>query len=784
MKNRYCQIFLLFFTYQLLLAQTDANQNIAVDAIEKYFELERENIHLSVNKNAFMTNESIWFKGTVIAKKSQLLYPFTANVLVNLIDNDGKIIVNQLVYAEDGIFSGSIPLDKKIKSGTYFLQVYTNFMNNFAENESTVYKIKIYNSDEDNYMPSSAVDLSSINIQLFPESSVFLNGITNTIAIQVADCSGNVPIIDDAKVIDQAGNEITNFIINAQGVGRFDIKDTKYEVYKIVFNCQGKSFEKQLPLPQVKGVALSINNYTFEGKTFITLKTNSATLADIKNKKTSLFVLGNAKINLVNAVFSEALETKFVIPSSEFFKGINTVFLVDDNNEKIAERIIFFPVETKFVDLKILSKTGNKFVIKGNSNLKAANLSVSVLPSASICIEKNENAINQLLFSNNLEVGLKNTNYFFSDYSPKKNYELDMELMTKKSRYTWGAITGASPSKTFEFDKGINIKGIANVDMKNNEQRNVKMSSIFSGIGQKTLLNDKNEFFFNNIFVQDSTKLYFELFKSNGQKQTLRAFTQMVNPSRKFNKSLNIEKIKCNLIATNAEKIIFPTTANVVNLKEIEIDNKKKASILTRDISMATGYKITDDMCKNYMDIFSFLRANGYYVTRGMGDFRITPIGGIVGIRASLGSPAIFVNNVQEFDFSLLDIYTFCDIDEIHINRRGGGGGPEATNGIIYIFTKKMTNVSTAPEASQSQAFIVKNGFKKPLPYVSPNYFLTTEPAFQQFGSIHWISDVLTDNEGNFQFTMPVINQTEVKIVIEGVDAEGNIVSQVRNLKL
>ena len=95
-----------------------------------------------------------------------------------------------------------------------------------------------------------------------------------------------------------------------------------------------------------------------------------------------------------------------------------------------------------------------------------------------------------------------------------------------------------------------------------------------------------------------------------------------------------------------------------------------------------------------------------------------------------------------------------------------------------------MTNVSTAPEASQSQAFIVKNGFKKPLPYVSPNYFLTTEPAFQQFGSIHWISDVLTDNEGNFQFTMPVINQTEVKIVIEGVDAEGNIVSQVRNLKL
>ncbi len=784
MKKRLQYFIMAFFVLQCVVSQTNENQNISIDAIQKYFELERENIHLSVNKNAFMSNESIWFKGTVIEKKSQLIYPFTSNVHVNLVDSSGKTIVSLLVYAENGIFSGNISLNSKIKSGKYFLQVYTNFMNNFAENESTICKIQVYNSDEDNFRPSSIVDLASIETQIFPESGVFVNDITNTIAVQIADCYGNVPTIENAKVFDQAGNEITSFIINPQGVGRFDIANTKHEIYKIVFDCQGKTFETQLPLPSLRGVALSINNYAFADRTFVTLKTNTTTLSEIKDKKASLYILGNAKVNLINVTISDALETKFTVPSSEFFKGLNTIFLIDDRNQKMAERNLFFPIETKSLELKILEKTGTKFLIQGNSNLKLANLSISVLPATSLCVEGQNNATNQLLFSNSLESGLKNTNYYFADYSPKKNFQLDMELMTIKSKYNWDAITGIPPTKAFEFDKGINIKGTANIDIRNSEQSIIKMSSIYSMIGQKTSLNNKNEFFFNNIFIQDSTKIYFELFKGSGQKQTLRTFTQVVNGNRKFNKSLNIETKVCNVAMGNAEKITFPTTASVVNLKEIEIDNGKKVNALTRDISMATGYKITDDMCRNYMDIFSFLTANGYNVTRSMGEVQITPIGGFRDIGATVGSPAIFVNNIQEFDFNLLDIYTFCDIDEIHINKRGMGAGPEGINGAIYIFTKKTTNRPTAPEASQSQAFVVKNGFKKAMPYISPNYFSTQETAFQQYGAIYWISDVMTDNDGNFKFTFPTMNQMEVKIVIEGVDAEGNIVSQVRNLKL
>ena len=87
----------MFFVPQFVKSQTNADLNVTVETIEKYFELKRENIQLSMNKNAFMTNENIWIKGTVTSKKSQLIYPYTSNILVNLLDIDGKMIINQLV---------------------------------------------------------------------------------------------------------------------------------------------------------------------------------------------------------------------------------------------------------------------------------------------------------------------------------------------------------------------------------------------------------------------------------------------------------------------------------------------------------------------------------------------------------------------------------------------------------------------------------------------------------------------------------------------------------------
>ena len=148
---------LLFFTVLNTLGQTATNINPTIDAIEKYFELTRENVQLSLNKNSFISGENIWFKGTVVDKKTLIPNVFTTNVLLNLVNSDGKILETQLVFADKGIFSGQIIVGKNLPSGKYYLQVFTNFMNNFSENESTQCSITIYNPNLDNFADRKSV---------------------------------------------------------------------------------------------------------------------------------------------------------------------------------------------------------------------------------------------------------------------------------------------------------------------------------------------------------------------------------------------------------------------------------------------------------------------------------------------------------------------------------------------------------------------------------------------------------------------------------------------------
>lgn len=779
MKISTYSLALLFFT-QMLLSQSS---NATADAIEKYFELERENIQLSVNKNTFTTGETLYFKGTVIEKKSQLVFPTTTNILVNFIANDGSIINNQLVYANNGIFSGSILIDKKMPSGAYYLQVYTNFMNNFIENEATEYKVQIYNLEQENYFPKKTVDLSSIDINIFPESGVFLNESNNIFAVQVADCNGNIPEITHAKITNEAGLELTTFTINSQGIGKFELFNAQPELYQLTLFINDQKFMKQLPSFNLQGITLSANNYSIANKTFITLKTNKTTLENLKNTKLSLYILSNGKINAIDIKSITDLETKFIIPNDEFFKGVNTLFLVDENNQKLAERHVFYPINPKSATLNVLEKTADNILVQGNSNLKNATISVSILPSASVCIEKQSTAINQLLFANNFETSLINPDYYFSELTTQKKIELDAELMTKTSKYKWQNIISNAPEKKFDFDNGLTLKGTANVELKNMDKSTVRMSALLLGIDQKVSANNKGEFIFSNLFTQDSTIVFFELFDSTGKKQTIRTAAQVLNGKRKFNHERTFAQAICTKSTALTEKIIFPKQENIIDLTTIEIQNKKK-NVLINKVPLATGYKITEQMCAQYFDIFAFLRASGYSIIRNMGEIEITATGSTTALGGTPKPPVLFIDGIIQFDLTVLDIINFCDVDEIFINRRGGGGGPDSVNGGISIFLKKPNERIKVPTKYQSQEFMIKNGFKTAGAFANTNYLGTSAPMFNQYGAINWLSDVIIDGDGNFKFSFPSMGKQDVKVIIEGVDSNGDIISTVQDLKL
>ena len=92
MKKLFILLFPLFF-----FGQTKED-NFISENINSYFTLDRENIHLHLNKTIYVNNETIWFKGYVLDKKTKKLHPNTTNVFITLYDSNKKEISTKLFY--------------------------------------------------------------------------------------------------------------------------------------------------------------------------------------------------------------------------------------------------------------------------------------------------------------------------------------------------------------------------------------------------------------------------------------------------------------------------------------------------------------------------------------------------------------------------------------------------------------------------------------------------------------------------------------------------------------
>ena len=115
-------LFLLsFLISSFAFSQNETNEEYSKIAgvLDNYFDLEREAIHLHLDKTTFMNTETIWYQGYIINRKTAKPY-FTTNVFVVLYDEKGKQLSDKLVYATNGVFSGKIELNSKLQSGNYY----------------------------------------------------------------------------------------------------------------------------------------------------------------------------------------------------------------------------------------------------------------------------------------------------------------------------------------------------------------------------------------------------------------------------------------------------------------------------------------------------------------------------------------------------------------------------------------------------------------------------------------------------------------------------------------
>lgn len=774
-------LFLLLIAANSFSQSQDTKQQI-VQHFENYFALERENIHLHLNKNTYLTNESIWFKGYVFNKKDKLPFFFTTNIYVVLYDEQGSKIETKLLYANAGCFSGNFSLGEHFKTGKYYLHVYTNWMNNFKEDESGKFELNIINNNDSQFY-KDASDYSKTNIAFFPEGGNLIEGTLNTIGIKVADCNGKALPISKVNIVNFKGDTIQKVTLNKYGHGKFQLEgDAK--IYKASFEIKGERIEQNLPIALKDGVALEISNYSLKDKTIAKVRTNKKGAEKFKNEALYLVVQQNNKSFIIDINFSnDALEQTIIIPNNTLFEGLNTFRIIDSNKKQLAERYIFkYPEETLSLDIPFPSKKKNAISFEGTFNIQNTSASISVLPENSLAADLNDNLFASFLINPYFTRKKEHLNYYFTDVSKIKQFELDLLLLNQDDgKYKWENIIGDPPTSKYEFDVGFTIKGTINQTIKDVKKTKVQLNSFAAQINELADVDEKKEFYFRNLVIADSTTVFLNLI-TNGQKPTLfKVYPQILNLNRTFNKTFTVEKsiysrkdsIQYDFPGVNTKMVILDDV-------DIKIDKKKLKYKNNLGNGGLTGYKILDDDPSINLDLADYLSYKGFIVEREQGQYVIYNRTGVA--LNGRTSPAVFVGGMQQISNDYLQNIKVRDIDEIYISNYAVSPTARNTVGIIKVYTKS-TYMSSNPKAT-SVSFAIKNSFSRIELFKNIDYKSTEDKGFQNFGVIDWIPSLTTQDIKMFKFDSPDMQQKKVTLLIEGFSDDGRLISEIRTISL
>ena len=765
-------------------SQTNGPKEQIVEKLNNYFALERENIHLHLNKDTYLSEEDIWFKGYAYNRKELLPFYKTMNVFVVLYNQAGIKINQQLAYSNTGTFEGAFKDLKKLPSGNYYIQVYTNWMNNFQENESSIYPIKIINPAKTDFFDTTKSNLASAQIEIHPEGGTLVYGITNTVGVKIVDMFNN-PIGNlTAKLRNSINEVVSEIAINSDGLGKF-IVTPKNDPYSLTLEINNKIIQQTLPNPSTKGLSLEVNCYTLNNKASVKIKTNATTFNVLKSKQLFLVVQQDERALLFDiALDSNSLEQNIIFSTENISNGVNTVRIIDENMNQLAERtIIKLPNLTqKFTLSKKTTNTGT-IQIEGLSSQNDANLSVSIVPANSIATEKNTSITSDFLSNFYLLKPIKNIDLYQTNPNTAKKYELDLAMLNQsKSKYSWNEIVQNPPQPNYEFDMGLTVKGrVLTPTLKNAKDYNIRFRAFHHQINVQSPITETGDFEFKYLVLKDSASVDFSLLKNvEATPLKLTHTAKITNGNREYKfpfKGFNPTDLQQ---TTNSQILELPVFEDdIIELNTVTVKAEAKKNMLTHANTMENrnlrGYKISE---QETMNLLTFINTRGFKVSDNGMDVSITVLNSGSNIPAR---PEIFVDNIQIRDFSYLQNIQMNELEEIYMNPNALIPSGRNLQGIVRIYTKKPIYSTLKTNVKSSE---LANGFTTAPKFENSNYNSTLSQGFLYYGVINWIPTLLTDQKNSSQIDVPNFNQKKIKIIIEGFTYNGELISETQIIDL
>ena len=432
-------------------SQKSENQQKIENSIQKYFLYDRENIHVQFNKKIYVNNEDIAFKGYVYSKNNSAPHLNTTNVQLIIYDQLHQIVQKQLLYTSLGTFEGGIHLNEKFTSGKYYFQFYTNWMNNFKEDDSFVETIEVIDKSETYNLESNEPDWKTAKATFFPESNTIINGIVNRVGLKITDCN-HKGIALNGIIIDSKANEVTSFKTNAMGNGDFYFIPIAGETYSLKIHSDKVNISEQLPKTQETGIVISYNNNLPNNILAVAIKTNNSGVDLYQNKKFILLIHQDGNSIQKEFTFNNKDPEQILGFDKKYLSnGVNSIRLIDENLNEVTERLVYIHGTPKAITtLEAKTIANDSIVLTGKTEANQADISISVLPGNNACVGHKKSILGTFYLNAYLEKPESET-FLYYDLENKTRKQ-DMELLMlnqNRSNCFWNDIIENPPKVLF-----------------------------------------------------------------------------------------------------------------------------------------------------------------------------------------------------------------------------------------------------------------------------------------------------------------------------------------------
>lgn len=724
-----------------------------------------ENIHLHLNKTVFFKGEHLWFKAYVQDQYQQLPSSTTTNLHVGIFSKDGKVLIKKIFFVNNGSSYGDFKIDSTFVEGSYALMAWTNYMKNFEFATPFLQKITIIGPTN---KPKVKAE-NGMTILVHPEGQKIMAGTFNSVGLMVFDEALNPLETKEIQLVTGDGDKVqSNIQTNELGQGRFVFFANPTKSYFIkIKDANGAWVTKELENKLQQGIGVSVDN-TAKDVVVLSPKWSKATFNSREGARFSMAIFNHISRSFVYRHEIDGDSISISVDRYQIPSGINTAMILDEEMRPLSQRMFF---NRRTASKKVHSVEVDYCLTKGQDSLqldvilpkghKMANLSMSVLPANSSACLPNNSIVSSFLVQPYLEKQFVKGPYFFEGTHRSSDYQLDTRLLMEGTEKFDSFRSMDVQNTPYEMEKYIAFNGkILDADLKNEKQVSL-MSQTSGAINLFDLSKNKN--FKGNLPLFEGDSILVSVLDEKGKLRKPKAelhFKDYSGDTFDYTKWLaNVSEVEPEVMLLEIDHDLNLSERTIL-LDEVVVLEKMKDNTKFQITALAEGRIIDKGTVNRYRSFQNYVHILGFHTRLkleegGIGVYILDPPG--------LRAVPVFVEGMVANPVELMNMPLSSIKSIVYSKSRQG---PFISLSLRYDYDELYDRVRFA-------SLSLPEGFSRAQSYFSPNYPDYTSFLYKRYGAIWWESQLGVNSEVPHMITVPLNEQKKVKIIIEGMSANG-----------